>query len=122
MEDRAKTAAETELFDEEALLALMDGNRDDAKAILATGVAEMREMAGRLELSARTNDFAGILLHASNAQGVAGAMCSSMLGGSAQRVARMAFIRNSDEAKRSILELQGALKLLELRLRRDGWL
>lgn len=122
MKDHAMYSAESELFNEHALLALMDGNRDDAKAILESGVAEMHEIIKRLECGIHSRDMAGIMLASSSAKGIADIMCSSTLRESLCQISRMAFLRNIDETRLAILALRGGLKLLELHLRRESWL
>ena len=90
MGDQAKSSAETTLFNEQALLILMDGDREDAKALLAAAVAEMRDTLEKLRQHINNRNFGGIMLEAINARGLASAMTSRMLEDAADRIVRMA--------------------------------
>jgi hypothetical protein len=122
MEGQELQSEGIELFNEQALLVLMDGDRSDAKAILTVGVAEMRETVERLERSARACDFAGVMLAASGAQGIAAAICSKALGDSACRISKTAFLRDIGAVRNACLDLRGCLRLVEIRLRRENWI
>ena len=122
MDDDAKRSVETELFNEQALLILMDGNREDANALLSAAVAELGDTLEKLRQHINNRNFGGIMLDGINARGLAIAMTSRTLEDAADRVVRMAFIRNFEEARMSFRDLRDCMTQVELHLRLKGWL
>ena len=122
MARQIENSIETELFNERALMILLDDSNDAAKALLDAAIEEMHETLEKMRQHIEDENFSGILVDAVNARGVAGAMMSRLIKDAADKVAAMAVLQNIEEAKTSYSDMCRSLKRFELHLRLKGWL
>jgi hypothetical protein len=110
-----------ELFDECALLAAMDDDRNDVAALLDAALFEINKRLERLRVDISTWDFLEIIADAASMNGLAFTVESQTLALACERLARMAVVRDKDEISNSFKDIESCLREFETHLWRSGW-
>jgi len=121
MENLEGDPADSALFNEQVLLALFEGKRDDATVLLDVAIMEMRLILEKMRRHIKARDFGGMLLDAVNAQGMAGAMASQTIAEFAARAVRMAILRKAGEVWMSCRDMEDTLTQFEAHLKGKDW-
>jgi len=121
MESLNSSSANSEIFDESALLSYVDGNKKDAENLLSIALMEMHESLDNMRLHIELEDLNGIIVDAVNVRGVAGAMASHAIYSTAKRAANSVMEGDLEGVKTSYKDMYAFLKELEVILKRKGW-
>lgn len=120
MESSGEYFAEPELFNEERLLFSVDGDREDAKALLDESLAAFRGLLMRMRLHIEVCEFTELILAAANAHGFSVILASEALKRLAERMAKLAIERRDVELRATLGELELRLESFEARLKSLG--
>jgi hypothetical protein len=122
MEPNEVEMASRTVFDEEILLWRMNGDKEDAKALLSAFSMEAQSFMSEIRQDIERCDAFNLRLHSESLHECASAIASTTVKYFAYRIAHAAESYDFVSAAILLPKLAASLRTLEEKLRKDGWL
>jgi len=117
-----ETETFTAVFNRKAVLWSMEGNLEDAKALLSSFLLEARKLARQIEEDITTRNALALRIHSEELHESASEIYSLAIKYFANRLGGAAESYDFATASRMLNGLNASLKILDKKLRAEGWL
>jgi len=122
MESQDAESMPTAFFDAETLLWRMDGERDDAKAVLRAFSLESQKLLAEIDHDIAQRNAYALRTHAEMLHEKASTISSTIIKYHAHRLAHFAECNDFASAEKTLPRLASSFRILNGKLREDGWL